>query len=127
MDLDPAEIRRRNFIPADKFPFETSAGLLYDSGNYEPALARALEMVGYDDLRAEQSARRARGDGKYLGIGISSYVEMCGLAPSRLLGQLNFGARRLGARHRARSSRPAWWKWSPGPVRTVRGTRRAGR
>ena len=92
MDLDPAEIRRRNFIPADKFPYTTSAGLQYDSGNYEPALARALEMVGYDELRATQAARRSRGDRTYLGIGISSYVEMCGLAPSRLLGQLNFGA-----------------------------------
>ena len=92
MDLDPAEIRRRNFIPPDKFPYETCAGLLYDSGNYAPALARALEMVGYDELRTEQAARRERGDTNYFGIGISSYVEMCGLAPSRLLGQLNFGA-----------------------------------
>jgi carbon-monoxide dehydrogenase large subunit len=90
--LDPAEIRRRNFIPADKFPFETSAGLLYDSGNYAGTLERALEMVGYDDLRREQAARRAAGDPNHLGIGISAYVEMCGLAPSRLLGQLNFGA-----------------------------------
>ncbi len=92
MGVDPAEIRRRNFIPPDKFPYETSAGLLYDSGNYAPALARALEMVGYDELRAEQAARRERGGTNHLGIGISSYVEMCGLAPSRLLGQLNFGA-----------------------------------
>jgi aerobic carbon-monoxide dehydrogenase large subunit len=90
--LDPAEIRRRNFIPADKFPFETSAGLLYDSGNYAGTLERALEMVGYDDVRREQAARRAAGDPNHLGIGISAYVEMCGLAPSRLLGQLNFGA-----------------------------------
>ncbi len=92
MGVDPAEIRRRNFIPADKFPFETSAGLLYDSGNYAGALDRALEMVGYDDVRREQAARRAAGDTTYLGMGISAYVEMCGLAPSRLLGQLNFGA-----------------------------------
>src|SRR5438094_10244507 len=69
MDVDPAEIRRRNFIPADKFPFETSAGLLYDSGNYAPALDRALEMVGYDRLRREQAARRAAGDTNSLGIG----------------------------------------------------------
>jgi aerobic carbon-monoxide dehydrogenase large subunit len=90
--VDPAEIRRRNFISPDKFPYQTCAGLLYDSGNYAPALARALEMVGYDELRREQAARRERGDPNHLGIGISSYVEMCGLAPSRLLGQLNFGA-----------------------------------
>ena len=90
--VDPVEIRRRNFIAPDKFPFQTSAGLLYDSGNYAAALDRALELVGYDTVRAEQAARRARGEAKHLGIGISSYVEMCGLAPSRVLGQLNFGA-----------------------------------
>ena len=90
--VDPVEIRRRNFIAPDKFPFPTSAGLLYDSGNYAAALDRALELVGYDAVRAEQAARRARGETKHLGIGISSYVEMCGLAPSRVLGQLNFGA-----------------------------------
>ena len=90
--IDPIEIRRRNFIAADQFPFTTSAGLEYDSGNYPRALDQALEMAGYDGLRAEQEARRARGDTVQLGIGISVYVEMCGLAPSRLLGQLNFGA-----------------------------------
>jgi carbon-monoxide dehydrogenase large subunit len=90
--IDPVEIRRRNFIASDMFPYETSAGLLYDSGDYPRALDRALEMVGYDEMRAEQAARRQRGDTRHLGIGISSYVEMCGLAPSRLLGQLNFGA-----------------------------------
>ncbi len=90
--IDPVEIRRRNFIAADQFPFATSAGLEYDSGNYPVALDQALEMAGYENLRAEQEARRARGDTVQLGIGISVYVEMCGLAPSRLLGQLNFGA-----------------------------------
>jgi aerobic carbon-monoxide dehydrogenase large subunit len=90
--VDAAEIRRRNYIPADKFPYESIAGLTYDSGNYEPTLDRALELVGYDDLRAEQQRRREAGDTKHLGVGIATYVEMCGLAPSRVLASLNYSA-----------------------------------
>ncbi len=90
--VDGPEIRRRNYIPPDKFPYESSAGLTYDSGNYEPTLDRALEMVGYDDLRAEQQRRRDAGDHKHLGIGVATYVEMCGLAPSRVLASLNYAA-----------------------------------
>jgi carbon-monoxide dehydrogenase large subunit len=90
--VDGAEIRRRNYIPPDKFPYESIAGLTYDSGNYEPTLDRALELVGYDDLRAEQRRRREAGDTRHLGIGVSTYVEMCGLAPSRVLASLNYGA-----------------------------------
>ena len=85
--LDPAEVRRRNFIQPSDFPYDTGIGMLpYDSGNYEPTLDRALELVGYDDLKAEQAARRARGDRKLLGIGLSSYVEVCGVAPSKWIG-----------------------------------------
>ncbi|MGH9030989.1 MAG: xanthine dehydrogenase family protein molybdopterin-binding subunit [Acidimicrobiia bacterium] len=91
-DLDPVEIRRRNFIAADAFPYQTSAGLTYDSGNYAGALDAALELTGYEALRTEQAARRERDDARQLGIGFSAYVEMCGLAPSRLLSQLSFGA-----------------------------------
>jgi aerobic carbon-monoxide dehydrogenase large subunit len=90
--VDGAEIRRRNYIKPDKFPYESSGGLTYDSGNYEPTLDRALELVGYDDLRAEQRWRRDAGDTKHLGIGITTYVEMCGLAPSRVLASLNYAA-----------------------------------
>jgi aerobic carbon-monoxide dehydrogenase large subunit len=90
--VDGAEIRRRNYIPPDKFPYESSGGLTYDSGNYEPTLDRALELVGYDDLRAEQQRRRDAGDTMHLGIGITTYVEMCGLAPSRVLASLNYAA-----------------------------------
>jgi carbon-monoxide dehydrogenase large subunit len=90
--VDGAEIRRRNYIPPDKFPYESIAGLTYDSGNYAPTLDRALELVGYDGVRAEQQRRRDAGDTKHLGVGISTYVEMCGLAPSRVLASLNFGA-----------------------------------
>lgn len=89
---DPLEIRERNWITHEEFPFTTVAGLEYDSGNYEAATARAKEMFGYDALRAEQTERRERGDRVQLGIGVSTFTEMCGLAPSRVLGSLNYGA-----------------------------------
>jgi carbon-monoxide dehydrogenase large subunit len=90
--VDGAEIRRRNYIPPDKFPYESVAGLSYDSGDYRPTLDRALELVGYDDVRAEQQRRRDAGDTKHLGVGVATYVEMCGLAPSRVLASLNYSA-----------------------------------
>jgi aerobic carbon-monoxide dehydrogenase large subunit len=90
--VDAAEIRRRNYVPADRFPYEASSGLTFDSGNYEPTLDRVLELIGYQDRLAEQQRRRDAGDTKHLGIGIATYVEMCGLAPSRVLASLNYGA-----------------------------------
>ncbi len=90
--VDPAEIRRRNYIKAEKFPYASAAGLVYDSGAYEAALDRALELAGYQELRAEQARRRESGDSVQLGIGLSSYMEMCGLAPSRVLASLNYSA-----------------------------------
>ena len=99
--IDPVEIRRRNFIPTDKFPYASAPGLLFDSGNYEPALDRALEMLDYEELRADQARRRAAGSTKHLGVGFSSYVEMCGLAPSRVLGVVELRGRRMGGRDRA--------------------------
>jgi len=89
---DPLEVREMNWITHDEFPFTTVAGMTYDSGNYEAATAKAKEMFGYDELRAEQKRRRDSGDPVQLGIGISTFTEMCGLAPSRILGQLNYGA-----------------------------------
>src|SRR2546425_201033 len=83
LKLDPAEVRRRNFIPSEAFPFKTPTGATYDSGNYEPALDKALQMAGYQSLREEQ--RRLRGQGRYLGIGISSYVEITGLGAAAAL------------------------------------------
>jgi carbon-monoxide dehydrogenase large subunit len=74
--MDPAEVRRRNFIPAGKFPFQTKTGALYDSGDYEAALDKVLAAAGYAELRAEQQRRRARGDVRQLGIGLSTYVEI---------------------------------------------------
>lgn len=87
LELDPVEIRRRNFVPSDAFPFQTQVALQYDSGNYEAALDKALDIVGYDKLRAEQERRRKNGE-KLLGIGLSTYIEACGLAPSAVVGSL---------------------------------------
>jgi carbon-monoxide dehydrogenase large subunit len=90
--IDPAEVRRRNFIGSEKFPYSSVAGLVYDSGDYRRALERCLELSGYTALRAEQARRRAEGDPREIGLGISSYFEMCGLAPSRVLASLNYSA-----------------------------------
>ncbi|MGH9130535.1 MAG: xanthine dehydrogenase family protein molybdopterin-binding subunit [Acidimicrobiales bacterium] len=90
--VSPEEIRRRNFIPPDAFPYSSTPGLVFDSGNYEPALAKALEMADHTDLRREQAGRRESGSAKQLGIGLSCYVEMCGLAPSRVLSSLRYSA-----------------------------------
>jgi aerobic carbon-monoxide dehydrogenase large subunit len=86
LELDPVEVRRRNFIPPDAFPYDPGilAGLSYDTGDYEKALNRALEIVGYEDFRSKQEAARA--EGRYLGIGFSTYVEICGAAPSAWIG-----------------------------------------
>jgi carbon-monoxide dehydrogenase large subunit len=92
LGLDPFEVRERNWIKHEEFPFTTIAGLTYDSGNYEAATAKAKELFGYDELRAEQERRRASGDPVQLGIGVSTFTEMCGLAPSRVLGSLAYGA-----------------------------------
>ncbi|HET6259894.1 xanthine dehydrogenase family protein molybdopterin-binding subunit [Pseudonocardia sp.] len=75
---DPAEVRRRNVVPPDKFPFETKGGAVYDSGEYAKAIDRVLEGAGYAELRAEQARRRERGDVVQLGIGVSAYVEITG-------------------------------------------------
>jgi aerobic carbon-monoxide dehydrogenase large subunit len=90
--VDAAEIRRRNFIKSEQFPYTSVAGLTYDSGQYELGLDTALGVAGYEAVRAEQERRRTSGDTKQLGIGMSSYMEMCGLAPSRVLASLNYSA-----------------------------------
>lgn len=78
--MDPAEVRRKNLIPPFEDGHEVATGVTYDSGNYEVALDKALEMIGYQDFRKEQE--EARKEGRYLGIGLSSYIEICGMAPS---------------------------------------------
>ena len=92
LGLDPIEVRRRNWIKHEEFPFTTVCGLVYDSGDYDAATDKAMSLLGYDQLRAEQAARRASNDPVQLGIGVSTYTEMCGLAPSRILGALRYGA-----------------------------------
>jgi carbon-monoxide dehydrogenase large subunit len=92
LGVDPLEIREKNWIKHEEFPFTTVAGLEYDSGNYEEATRRAKEIFGYDELRAEQKKRREANDPVQLGIGVSTFTEMCGLAPSRVLGSLSYGA-----------------------------------
>ena len=91
LGMDPLELRERNWIKHEEFPYTTIATLVYDSGNYEAATARAKELFGYDELRAEQKARRESGDPVQLGLGISTFTEMCGLAPSRVVGSLRYG------------------------------------
>ena len=78
--MDPVEVRRKNLIPAFSDGYEVATGVSYDSGNYEAALDMALGMIGYDDFRKEQA--EARKQGRYLGVGLSTYVEICGMAPS---------------------------------------------
>jgi carbon-monoxide dehydrogenase large subunit len=74
--MDPAEVRRRNLVAADKFPFQTKTGAMYDTGQYEEGLDKALAAAGYQQLREEQARRRASGDPRQLGIGVSTYVEI---------------------------------------------------
>ncbi|MDH3698399.1 MAG: xanthine dehydrogenase family protein molybdopterin-binding subunit [Flavobacteriaceae bacterium] len=92
MEIDPTELRYKNFIPAfdgvDQPGYQTQVALQYDSGNYAPVLEKALEMVGYEEFRKEQAAQS---NGKFLGIGFSTYIEACGIAPSAVVGAL--GAR----------------------------------
>jgi carbon-monoxide dehydrogenase large subunit len=80
LGMSPIDIRRRNFIQADEFPYTAVTTFVYDSGNYNGALDKALEIVGYEKLRQEQA--EARKQGRYIGIGFSTYVEVCGLGPS---------------------------------------------
>ena len=91
LELDPVELRRKNFIPPDAFPYDPGIlrGLKYDTGDYEKALDRALEIVSYEDFRREQE--EARKQGRYRGIGFSTYVEICGAAPSAWIGTVGEG------------------------------------
>ena len=125
--VDGAEIRRRNYIPPDKFPYDSIAGLTYDSGNYEPTLDRALELVGYDDLRAEQQRRRDAGRDqaprhrrRHLRRDVRPRAE-----PGARLAELRAPA--AGRPPRSACCRPARSRSSAARRRTARATRRAGR
>jgi aerobic carbon-monoxide dehydrogenase large subunit len=79
LKLDPVKVRQKNFPEPKEFPFKTATGLAYDSGNYQLALTKALKLAGYEKLRREQKRLRSRG--RYLGIGLSTYVEICAMGP----------------------------------------------
>ena len=87
--MDPADVRRKNFIPKDQFPYTVATGITYDSGDYEPALDKALRILDYPAFRRQQE--EARKEGRYLGVGIVSYIEICGLGPSQVAGAVGFG------------------------------------
>jgi carbon-monoxide dehydrogenase large subunit len=83
LGMDPVELRRKNFPKPEEFPFTTAAGLTYDTGDYEKSLNKALEIVDYKRLREAQA--KARAEGKLVGIGVSTYVEICAVGPSVML------------------------------------------
>ncbi|PSR35169.1 MAG: carbon monoxide dehydrogenase [Sulfobacillus benefaciens] len=88
IQMDPVAVREKNLVQAEAFPYTNPFGLQYDSGNYQGTLKIALDMLDYPKLREEQAALRK--DGKYIGIGWSTYVEMCGLGPSEVAGAVGF-------------------------------------
>ncbi|MCD0157326.1 carbon-monoxide dehydrogenase large subunit [Deinococcus sp. 6YEL10] len=81
LTMDPAELRRKNFVRKDQFPYDSALGFTYDSGDYEGTMDKALNQIGYADLRREQAEKRARGE--YMGIGISTFTEVVGAGPSK--------------------------------------------
>ncbi|WP_193371490.1 xanthine dehydrogenase family protein molybdopterin-binding subunit [Pelagibius marinus] len=89
MNIDPAEIRRRNFIKPEQFPYQTPVALQYDIGDYDASMTKALEMIDYDGFPARKAASEAKG--KLRGIGFSAYIEACGIAPSAVVGSLGAG------------------------------------
>ncbi|MGZ8852303.1 MAG: xanthine dehydrogenase family protein molybdopterin-binding subunit, partial [Thermoanaerobaculia bacterium] len=89
LKMDPVDLRRKNMIPPFTDGYTVATGLVYDSGNYEGALSKALEMAGYSKLRAQQKELRAKGE--YIGIGLCTYAEICGLGPSQVAGAVGFG------------------------------------
>ena len=104
LGMDPLELRRKNFIPKEDFPAEVAIGIVYDSGDYHGSLDKLLTHVDVDAFRA-RAGGAARAKGKYRGIGFSTWMEICGLAPSRVVGPSGVGlqARLLRVRDRARA------------------------
>jgi carbon-monoxide dehydrogenase large subunit len=88
LEMDSIELRRKNF--AREFPYTMASGLTIDAGDYDASLDRLLELLDLDSIRTEQEERRSRGDAKQIGVGFSTYNEMCGLAPSRILGAIRY-------------------------------------
>ncbi len=95
LEMDPAELRLKNFIQPEQFPYETKTGWVYDSGDYEPAMRKAMDMAGYDELRKEQAEKREQfrdtGTGSLMGIGISFFTEAVGAGPRKDMDILGLG------------------------------------
>ncbi len=89
LDMDPVELRLKNFIQPDQFPYTSKTGWVYDSGNYEPAMRKAMAMAGYDDLRKEQAEKRERGE--LMGIGVAFFTEAVGAGPRKDMDILGLG------------------------------------
>ncbi len=87
--MDPADVRRKNLIPKEKMPYTVATGITYDSGDYHTAFDKALELIDYRGFRARQA--QARKEGRFIGIGLCSYTEICGLGPSQVAGAVGFG------------------------------------
>ena len=92
MGIDPMDLRKRNFIQKEQFPYTAFTGLVYDSGDHLAAAEKAAQMADYAGIRERQKTQNVPGAQKLLGIGQASYFEMCGLAPSRVLASLNYSA-----------------------------------
>jgi carbon-monoxide dehydrogenase large subunit len=97
LKIDPAELRRRNFVQPNEFPYQTPVALMYDSGDYEAALNKALQLSDYAGFKARKAAAKTRG--KLRGIGFSNYIEACGLAPSQVVGSLGAGVGQWESAH----------------------------
>jgi carbon-monoxide dehydrogenase large subunit len=121
LGMDPAKFRLLNFIGHEQFPYPSPLGFIYDSGDYETTLQKALDLIGYDALRAEQAEKRARGE--YMGIGISTFTEVVGAGPSKLFDIMGIkmfdsaeirihptgsGIVRTGARHQGQGHETTW-------------------
>ncbi|MAT05640.1 MAG: carbon-monoxide dehydrogenase large subunit [Acidimicrobiaceae bacterium] len=89
LEMDPAELRLKNFIQPEQFPYMSKTGWLYDSGDYEPAMRKAMDMIGYDELRKEQADKRERGE--LMGIGIAFFTEAVGAGPRKDMDILGLG------------------------------------
>lgn len=87
--MDPVAVRRKNLIPKDAFPYTVATGITYDSGDYQGALDKALAKLDYEGFRRQQE--KARREGRYLGVGVTTYAEICGLGPSQVAGAVGFG------------------------------------
>src|SRR3546814_15637885 len=89
MKIDPVELRRRNFIQPDQFPYQTPVALQYDIGDYDQSMDKALEMIDYKGFAQRRKSSEAKG--KLRGIGSSAHIEACGIAPSPVVGPLGAG------------------------------------